>query len=58
MAKVHNSFPPNEAEREDRFTKAYFAEQRSPMLVILSSGTGGRQPHRGRNRNHWLAVVP
>ncbi len=28
-----NSFLPNEAEREDRLQKEYFAEQKSPMLV-------------------------
>ncbi|SUH67071.1 galactose-1-phosphate uridylyltransferase [Salmonella enterica subsp. enterica serovar Madelia] len=46
-----NSFLPNEAEREDRLQKAYFAE---PALAnaggLCPAGTGGRQPHRGRNR--------
>ena len=28
-----NSFLPNEAEREDRLQKEYFAEQKSPMPV-------------------------
>ena len=34
-----NSFLPNEAEREDRLQKEYFAEQKSPMLVDYVSAS-------------------
>ncbi|ECJ3937351.1 galactose-1-phosphate uridylyltransferase [Salmonella enterica subsp. salamae] len=53
-----NSFLPNEAEREDRLQKAYFAEQRSPMLVdyVQRELTDGSRTVV--ETEHWLAVVP
>ncbi|MGS9097561.1 galactose-1-phosphate uridylyltransferase, partial [Salmonella enterica subsp. enterica serovar Infantis] len=51
-------FLPNDAEREYRLQKAYFAEQRSPMLVDYVQ----RELADGRRTvvetEHWLGVVP
>lgn len=46
-----NSFLPNEAEREDRLQKAYFAENGSPMLVDYTRRElADGQPNGGGNR--------
>lgn len=53
-----NSFLPNEAEREDRLQKAYFAEQRSPMLVDYVQRELADGSRTVVETEHWLAVVP
>lgn len=53
-----NSFLPNEAEREDRLQKEYFAEQKSPMLVDYVQRELADGSRTVVETEHWLAVVP
>ncbi len=53
-----NSFLPNEAEREDRLQKAYFAEQGAPMLVDYVQRELADGSRTVVETEHWLAVVP
>ena len=53
-----NSFLPNEAEREDRLQKEYFAGQKSPMLVDMFSASWQTVAVPVVETEHWLAVVP
>ena len=52
-----NSFLPNEAEREDRLQKEYFAEQKSPMLVDYVQRELADGSRTVVETEHWLAVV-
>lgn len=49
---------PNEAEREDRLQKAYFAEQGAPMLVDYVQRELADGSRTVVETEHWLAVVP
>ncbi len=49
---------PNEAEREDRLQKKYFAEQGSPMLVDYVQRELADGSRTVVETEHWLAVVP
>lgn len=53
-----NSFLPNEAEREDRLQKAYYAENGSPMLVDYTQRELADGSRTVVETKHWLAVVP
>lgn len=53
-----NSFLPNEAEREDRLQKEYFAGQKSPMLVDYVQRELADGSRTVVETEHWLAVVP
>ncbi|XNM77855.1 galactose-1-phosphate uridylyltransferase [Escherichia coli] len=53
-----NSFLPNEAEREDRLQKKYFAEQKSPMLVDYVQRELANGSRTVVETEHWLAVAP
>ncbi len=53
-----NSFLPNEAEREDRLQKAYFAQNGSPMLVDYTQRELADGSRTVVETEHWLAVVP
>lgn len=53
-----NSFLPNEAEREDRLQRTYFAEQESPMLVDYVQRELADGSRTVVETDHWLAVVP
>ncbi|STL38447.1 galactose-1-phosphate uridylyltransferase [Escherichia coli] len=52
------AFLPNEAEREDRLQKEYFAEQKSPMLVDYVQRELADGSRTVVETEHWLAVVP
>ncbi|WP_407248362.1 hypothetical protein [Klebsiella pneumoniae] len=54
-----NSFLPNEAEREDRLQKEYYAAQGQPMLLDYSRSAELADGSRTVvDTEHWLAVVP
>jgi UDPglucose--hexose-1-phosphate uridylyltransferase len=53
-----NSFLPNEVEREDRLQKAYFTEQKAPMLLDYVQRELADGSRTVVETEHWLAVVP
>ena len=53
-----NSFLPNEAEREDRLQKAYYAAQGQPMLLDYVQRELADGSRTVVDTEHWLAVVP
>ncbi len=53
-----NSFLPNEAEREDRLQKEYYAAQGQPMLLDYVQRELADGSRTVVDTEHWLAVVP
>ncbi len=53
-----NSFLPNEAEREDRLQKEYYASQGQPMLLDYARRELADGSRTVVDTEHWLAVVP
>jgi UDPglucose--hexose-1-phosphate uridylyltransferase len=53
-----NSFLPNEAEREDRLQREYYAQHRSAMLVDYAQRELADGSRTVVETEHWLAVVP
>ncbi|WP_409563773.1 galactose-1-phosphate uridylyltransferase [Klebsiella pneumoniae] len=49
---------PNEAEREDRLQKEYYAAQGQPMLLDSRAARTADGSRTVVDTEHWLAVVP
>lgn len=53
-----NSFLPNEAAREDRLQRDYFARHRRPLLLDYLQRELDDGSRTVVETRHWLAVVP